>query len=111
MDELIRSLDQLTREMMGRLQEATYEELEAFVEERQEIVDSIAEQVAICQSTSAQKEEIHRILEHDYALLDRMNVLRLEAQDFLQKRNHAKVQRSAYEAKYSADSILMDRRK
>lgn len=111
MDELIRSLDQLTREMMDQLREATYEELEAFVEERQKLVDAIAEKVAFSPSTPAQKQEINRILENDNALLDRMNELRLEAQDWLQKRNQAKAQRSAYEARYAPDSILMDRRK
>ncbi|MHA6532726.1 flagellar protein FliT [Paenibacillus sp. BAC0078] len=111
MDELIRSLDQLTREMMNQLQKATYEELEAFVEERQKLVDSIAEKVAFSPSTPAQKREINRILENDNALLDRMNELRLEARNWLQKRSQAKVQRSAYEANYSPDSLLMDRRK
>jgi len=111
MDELILSLDQLTRSIVNRLQETTYEELELFVEDRQELVDSIAEQADICQSTPAQKQEINRILEYDNVILDRMNALRLEAQDWLQKRNQAKVQRSAYEAAYTPDSFLMDRRK
>ncbi|OMD88688.1 hypothetical protein BSK49_14650 [Paenibacillus odorifer] len=111
MDELIRSLDQLTREIEERLQETTYEELEAFVDERQELVDSIAEKATICRMTLAQKKEINRILEHDNVILDRMNTLRLEAQDWLQKRNQAKAQRNAYEAAYTPDSFLMDRKK
>ncbi|WP_339799072.1 hypothetical protein MKY19_28110 [Paenibacillus sp. FSL R5-0744] len=111
MDELILSLDQLTRSIVNRLQETTYEELELFVEDRQELVDSIAKQVALCPTTSAQKQEINRILEYDNVILDRMNALRLEAQDWLQKRKQAKVQRSAYEAAYTPDSFLMDRRK
>lgn len=111
MDELIRSLDLLTREMMSRLQEATYEELVVFVEERQKLVDSIAEKAAIYPSSAAQKQEIHRILGYDNELLDRMNALRQEAQNFLQKRGQAKIQRSAYEQNYTPDSILMDRKK
>lgn len=111
MDELIQSLRELTLGITDRLNETTYEELELFVEDRQELVDSIAEQAGICQSTPAQKQEINRILEYDNVILDRMNALRLEAQDWLQKRNQAKVQRSAYEAAYTPDSFLMDRRK
>ncbi|WP_339318582.1 hypothetical protein [Paenibacillus sp. FSL R10-2734] len=111
MDELIESLKELTLGITDRLEETTYEELEAFVEDRQELVDSIAEQTAICKSSPAQKQEINRILEFDNVILDRMNALRLEAQDWLQKRNQAKVQRSAYEAAYTPDSFLMDRRK
>lgn len=111
MDELIQSLKELTSGITDRLDETTYEELELFVEDRQELVDSIAEHAEICKSTSAQKQEINRILEYDNVILDRMNALRLEAQDWLQKRNQAKVQRSAYEAAYTPDSFLMDRRK
>lgn len=111
MDELIRELDQLTQEMLDRLPDAVYEELEDFVEERQILVDSIAEKVAICPASAAQMREIERILGHDAALLARMNALRLEAQDFLQKRSQAKIQRSAYESAYTPDSFLMDRKK
>lgn len=111
MDELIQSLRELTLDITDRLDETTYEELELFVEDRQELVDSIAEQAEICKSTPAQKQEINRILEYDNVILDRMNALRLEAQDWLQKRNQAKAQRSAYEAAYTPDSFLMDRRK
>ncbi|UQZ33831.1 hypothetical protein C2I18_10010 [Paenibacillus sp. PK3_47] len=111
MDELIRSLDQLTKAIIDRLQEATYEELEAFVEERQKLVDGIAEKRVICQLSPAQQSEINRILEQDYELLGRMNALRLEAQDFLMKRGQAKMQRNAYESAYTPDSILMDRKK
>lgn len=111
MDELIQSLKELTLGITDRLEETSYEELEFFVEDRQKLVDSIAEKAAICQSTSAQKQEINRILEHDNAILDRMNALRLEAQDWLYKRNQAKAQRNAYETAYTPDSFLMDRRK
>ncbi|WP_342547749.1 flagellar protein FliT [Paenibacillus sp. FSL P2-0089] len=111
MDELIRNLDRLTGEMMDRLQDATYEELEDFVEERQKLVDSITQEVGVCPATPAQKQEINRILSHDNELLDRMNALRQEAQDFLQKRGQAKIQRNAYETAYTPDSFLMDRKK
>lgn len=111
MDELIQRLNELTLDITERLEAATYEELEAFVEDRQELVDSIAVQSAICRATPAQKQEIHRILDQDNIILDRMNALRVEAQDWLQKRNQAKVQRNAYEAAYTPESFLMDRRK
>ncbi|MEK3717886.1 flagellar protein FliT [Paenibacillus sp. FSL R7-0333] len=111
MDEFIRNLDRLTGEMMDRLQDATYEELEEFVGERQKLVDSITNEVEVCPATLAQKQEINRILSHDNELLDRMNALRQEAQDFLQKRGQAKIQRNAYETAYTPDSFLMDRKK
>lgn len=57
------------------------------------------------------KDTIRRIMEHDPGIMTRMNAHRLEAKDWLQKRNQAKAQRNAYEAGYTPDSILMDRKK
>ncbi|MFD1903637.1 hypothetical protein ACFSQ7_05135 [Paenibacillus rhizoplanae] len=70
---------------MAHLYDATYEELEVFVEQRQKLVDAIGEEVEKCQMTSAQKEILRRILEHDPAIMARMNAHRLEAKDWLQK--------------------------
>lgn len=111
MDNLILELDQLTNSLISRLYETTYEELEGFVEERQKLIEAIGDTVAFCQPNLEQKRAIGRIMEHDSAILARMNALRLEAQEWLHKRNQAKAQRSAYEAGYAPDSILMDRKK
>lgn len=97
--------------MVARLMDAPYEELERFVNERQKLVDAIENEVENCQMTSAQKEALGRILEHDSAIVARMNAHRLEAKDLMMKRNQAKAQRNAYEAAYTPDSILMDRKK
>lgn len=111
MDNLLQELEQLTLAINAQLMGATPEELEAFVEQRQILVDAIGEEVEKCQMTSAQKDVLRRIMEHDPAIVARMNAHRLEAKDWLQKRNQAKVQRNAYEAGYAPDSILMDRKK
>ena len=111
MDELIEQLQRISTGIVGRLNNVTSEELEAFVEERQKLVDAIGLEVENCQPTPAQKEEIRRIMEYDTSIVSRMNAHRLEAQDWLQKRNQAKAQRNAYESRYSPDSILMDRKK
>lgn len=111
MDERIKRLRELTDSLMERLNDATFEELETFVEERQAVVDDLVRHLSTASATDAQKLEIAGILENDGAIQARMNALRLEAQDFLYKRGQAKTQRNAYEAGYAADSILMDRRK
>ncbi|MFC3747570.1 hypothetical protein [Paenibacillus sp. GCM10012306] len=111
MDKLIVDLNSLTQDIMNRLYDLAYEEIEEFVEERQKLVDSLVFEVERGKPTSAQKLEITRILEHDPEIMARMNALRLEAQDWLYKRNQAKAQRSAYEAAYTPDSFLMDRKK
>ncbi|NQX47201.1 flagellar protein FliT [Paenibacillus tritici] len=111
MDNLLQELEELTRAMNYQLEDTTYEELETFVEQRQKIVEAIGEEVENCQMTPAQKDLLRRILEHDPAIMARMNAHRLEAKDWLQKRNQAKIQRNAYETAYTPDSFLMDRKK
>lgn len=111
MDELIAQLQLLTKDILERLNDADYEELEVFVEERQQLIDDMTRQLSSNPARESQKVEIERILHHDPDITARMNVLRLEAQDWLQKRNQAKAQRNAYEAGYTPDSFLMDRKK
>jgi predicted AAA+ superfamily ATPase len=111
MDKLIPELQGLTNNILERLYEADFEELEAFVEERQRLVDDMIRQISFQSANDSQKLEITRILEQDSEIMARMNALRLEAQDWLQKRNQAKAQRNAYEAGYTPDSFLMDRKK
>ncbi|AHV99343.1 hypothetical protein [Paenibacillus sabinae] len=113
MDSLISRLEQLTEHILSRLPDAPYEELSEFVEKRQNLVDDIGKQIVENNQslTEPQKLVIRSILEHDGAIVARMNAHRLEAQDGLQRRNLAKAQRSAYEAGYTPESILMDRKK
>ncbi|CAM4279624.1 hypothetical protein [Paenibacillus typhae] len=111
MDKLLEELEQLTVEIVSRPIDGPHEELEEFVYRRQKFVDSIANEAEQCRMTSAQKAVLGRILEHDPAIMARMNAHRLEARDWLLKRNQAKAQRNAYEAAYTPDSILMDRKK
>ncbi|WP_222850417.1 flagellar protein FliT [Paenibacillus tengchongensis] len=108
---MLKELEQLTEKITGSLMELTYEELESFVAERQKLVEAIGREVENVHPTAAHKETLRRILEQDPAIVARMNGFRLEAQDWLHKRNQAKTQRSAYESAYTPDSILMDRRK
>ncbi|WP_145334524.1 hypothetical protein [Paenibacillus xylanexedens] len=100
----------MTEHIIDRIEETSYEELESFVEERQRIIDTILLNSESSPLNARQKNEVHRILTYDTVLLQRMNFLRLEAQDWLQKRNQAKKQRNVYEAAYAPDSMLMDRR-
>lgn len=111
MDDLIRELDGLTEQILARLSNTSFEDIEKFVEERQEVVDKLAELVETSLVSIDQKHEIQRILTYDAEILARMNALKQEAQNFLHKRGQAKMQRNAYEAAYTPDSILMDRKK
>lgn len=54
-DKLIAELQQLTQNMMGRLYEAEFEDLESFVEERQKLIDDIIRQFSSIPASAAQK--------------------------------------------------------
>ncbi|WP_150270496.1 hypothetical protein [Paenibacillus tepidiphilus] len=111
MDKLIGELEQLTIQIISNIEVVTQEELENFVAERQRIIDAIGTEVESSPFNAAQKDKLARIMSHDSAIVARMNAYRLDALEGLQKRNQAKMQRSAYESAYTPDSILMDRRK
>ncbi|MDN4603741.1 flagellar protein FliT [Paenibacillus sp. F6_3S_P_1C] len=104
-------LQQLTSTIMEELYEADYEKLEAFVEERQVIIDGLVKQFSSQSASLSEKMEIEQLLGNDNEIVARMNVLRLEAQDWLHKRGQAKTQRNAYESGYTPDSFLMDKKK
>jgi hypothetical protein len=107
----IAQLKQLTMNVMNKLYEADYEQLESFVEERQLVINEIVQQFSAQPASITEKQEIEQLLSNDNEIIARMNVLRLEAQDWLHKRGQAKTQRNAYESGYTPESFLMDKKK
>ncbi|WMT40658.1 hypothetical protein RE628_26540 [Paenibacillus sp. D2_2] len=110
MDELLVQLDQITRSVSSSLNQMSSDELVAFVEQRQLIVDQIVVNASRISLNHSQQEKLGSILEFDQMIRQRMEQLKLEASDWLMQRDQAKQQRSAYETSYASDSILMDRR-
>ncbi|MFF2018108.1 hypothetical protein [Paenibacillus sp. NPDC058177] len=111
MDSLILQLEELTNELIVRLDMTTYEELEQFIIERQTVIDCIEVSYNVSTVTEPQKERVRLLLKHDSSITHRMETLRNEAQEWLQQRNIAKVQRDMYNTAYTPDSFLMDRKK
>lgn len=111
MDELISSLEELTESVVARLQFISSEDLEAFVEERQHVIDEVNRLKLQTPFSPDQIERLKKILQADSIIVGRMAALKTEASDWLQQRGQAKMQRNAYEAAYTPDSVLMDRKK
>lgn len=109
MDELISEIEELTSRMMERIMISSYEELVDFVQQRGQYISRITNSPAD-QLTMEQRARLQNVLKHDGAILYRMNFYKDEAANWLKNRSDAKVHRNAYEAKYTPDSILMDRR-
>ncbi|KOS03797.1 MULTISPECIES: hypothetical protein [Paenibacillus] len=111
MDELIGQLENLTADLMNRLNITSYEEMVRFVESRQLLVNELEDILKLSAADAGQTDRIRNLIGNDTAIISRMNFLKAEAADWLQQRNMAKVQRNVYETAYSPDAILMDRRK
>ncbi|HEY2492059.1 MAG TPA: hypothetical protein VGI33_03905 [Paenibacillus sp.] len=111
MDKLIYELEELSRALIIRLDHVTYEELSSFVDQRQYLIDDITISLKAQSLNTDQKERINLILQSDAIIRGRMEALRDEASYWLQQRGQAEVQRRGYDAAYSPDSILMDRKK
>ncbi len=111
MSDSIKQLEELSAEVQSRLASLTYEELDEFMDRRQQVVDAIEEEAIRSPLTAEDKERIKAVIAQDGNIMVRINFLRNEAANWLQQRNQAKVQRSAYETAYTPDAYLMDSRK
>ncbi|WP_440113445.1 flagellar protein FliT [Paenibacillus sp. QZ-Y1] len=110
-DETLTHLEQKTQQFILQLNEVDYEDVERFVEERQDHVERLLKMLDEQVITVEQKQMLERILSHDAEINQRMHFLKEEAKDWLVQRSRAKSQRNAYDSKYAPDSYLMDRRK
>ena len=111
MDNLILRLEQLSQSVIEQLEEISYEELVAFVDCRQPILDEMSSVNATQSLNPNQKHRIQALVRNDAIIEARMTALKQEASDWLRQRDAAKVQRNAYESAYAMDSMLMDQRK
>lgn len=111
MDDLINEFELLNTTLLEKLPNCDYELLLDYVDKRENLLKEIQEQLVQSRITSFQKEKITSLIGFDDVIRSRMEQLRLEAEQWLMKRNQAKTQRNAYEVGYAPESILMDRRK
>ncbi|MDP4098591.1 hypothetical protein OIN60_17810 [Paenibacillus sp. P96] len=108
---VLERLSNLTERFVVQLEDKTSEEVEAFVSERQMVVDQLQQVTGTTVLNDKQKKELANILSYDERIQQHMLSLRNNAQQWLMKRNAAKVQKNVYESRYTPDSYLMDKRK
>ncbi len=111
MNNWIKELEQLTDSLISRFDQISPEELADFVEKRQQILDHILDLARQHPLSYDQENKLHALIQHDAQIRERMEQFKQEASDWLRQREQAKLQRTAYDTPYSANSILMDRRK
>ena len=110
-DEALDELANLTESLVNGLVDKSSDQIEAFVEERQVVVDRLIDMVGAHKMNTEQQRKLQSILSYDEPIQTQMLNLKSEAQQWLMQRNAARNQRSVYEAKYAVDSYLMDKRK
>ncbi|WP_018887601.1 hypothetical protein [Paenibacillus massiliensis] len=106
--EYVEQLVKLTAQLVERIDYSTYEELSEFSEERERLVQHIAQ----CQATltPSDKQHIVELQVHDEIILGRMSSLKSDAGEWLIKQEAIKGQKSAYNASYTPDSMFFDRK-
>lgn len=109
MDELLQTLQRLTQEILVELDQMEYEQLGTFVEDRQLIINEL--QLMNQSFTDQQKLVIKDILQHDEAIVGRMQQLKDEAKIGIDKIERARVHNNAYEQPYAQESFFFDKKK
>ncbi|SFT25667.1 hypothetical protein [Paenibacillus sp. BC26] len=94
--EAIKQLEQLTLQLVADIHGATVEQIEDFLELRGSIIEAIQAQFALRPADSTNQEQVNRILSFDSRILGRMEELKHEATQGMDKFNRARVQRDAY---------------
>lgn len=109
MDELLNELYEMTKITVGQLYSMSFEDLEQFVQSRQQLTDLIASKAnEVGFLEEEQKSFLTRILSCDNEILSRMLSLKIEAKDWLERNQQIKVQQNAYQKAYSVDSYYID---
>jgi DNA repair ATPase RecN len=112
MDDRIKELLSQTQDMVRHIEDATYEELEAFTESREKLISSLIELEMQGQiDLKAYQPTIEEILSYDAQLLARMNELKQQASEELIKFQTTKKQKNGYDNAYNADSFFYDKKK
>lgn len=111
MDDLIRRILLITDEMASRLPQVGYEELAAFVQERERLIQQLRKLEPGAEFWQTWKSQVEAMEEWTPAVLLRMTELRQEAQSGLNRTRTAQKQRHVYDPSYQPDSILFDRKK
>lgn len=110
MHRLVEELESLTKQFVDTIDAADYESIPPFLDRREAIID----QLGVLKWTAEQKAEhqpaLDRIRQMDRLISARIVSLRDEARSNLQKFDHARMQKSAYEVTVAADGAYFDRR-
>lgn len=113
MDELIQKLKQLSAEAIQKIEagELSFEYLEQFAGVREKLVRRLQMQAWSEDEKAMYKEDVHKLLQTDAIILDKMHEYKLQAGEELRKIRSGRMQKSAYEKAYSTDGVFFDKKR
>lgn len=111
MDDWIRQLEQLTLRFIERLDQATHEEVEKFIQEREQIIGQLQTSGISQEDSLKYRERVQMLLSYDPKILAKMNTLMQEASTGINKIRQSRKQNALYQATYTPDSIYFDKKK
>lgn len=110
-DQSLAELKHITDDFVTDLGLKNYQDFEVFIEKREEVCNKISnEMVAVGNLDSNQRIVLANILASDTDILTRMNELKDEARDWIERNNQVKRQNNAYQAIYRPDSYFFDKK-
>ncbi|GAA3412773.1 hypothetical protein GCM10020370_66320 [Paenibacillus hodogayensis] len=107
----MKRLEVLTSQTVSNLHLLNEEQLAAFVEEREQLIDSIKSLQPTAEQSAVFSERVKAILQYDSVLVQRMTEVQLQGQAEMNRIQNAKKQKMLYDSEYSMGSVMFDKRK
>ncbi|NOU79243.1 hypothetical protein GC101_10160 [Paenibacillus sp. LMG 31459] len=109
LEVFIGQLEAITASLLQNIEQASYPELAAFSEQREQIVQQMLESKEVL--SNEHNERITRLGEYDQLILSKMQGFKNEASTWLSKQGAIREQKNAYGAAYNVDSFFVDHKK
>ncbi|MGN9167469.1 hypothetical protein DX902_02685 [Paenibacillus jamilae] len=104
----IEQLEQMVLNLVGRIEQVSFEELVTFTNEREKIAQLIMKRKDSL--TTEDKARLQKLSKFDESILSKMDYLKAEASQWLLKQGVIQEQKSAYNASYTPESMFFDRK-
>ncbi|MEK4262974.1 MULTISPECIES: hypothetical protein [Paenibacillus] len=104
----IDELERITIDVVNNINTVTYQQLEEFSEERFQLIKLLERYKE--ELPWEAKQRLSKLNAYDATIIHKMNILKLDASDWLLKQGTIKEQKTAYGSSYVSESILFDRK-
>ncbi len=109
MNRQLNELHIKTQEFAGRIDQVTAEELLQLLELRDEVIAVLGMEGMIL--SKEDKDCLHDLRAYDSIILDRMNHIKTEASEAVNRIRTSNMQRKIYDADFSGESYFIDKKK